>query len=79
MSPLASAIAARTSSRPAPGSLSRDPQQVDGEGAGDLAGSVAAHPVGHGEHVRRGEQVVLVVGTDPTGIGRRAPSQGHHY
>ena len=54
-------------------------QEVDGERAGDLAGAVAAHPVGDDEDVRLGEEVVLVVGPDPPGVGRRAPAQLGHY
>ena len=54
-------------------------QEIDGEGAGDLTGAVAAHAVGDDEDVRLGEEVVLVVGPDASGIGRRAPAQLRHY
>ena len=79
MSPLTSAIAATTCSRSSPGALRRRAQEVDGEGAGDLAGAVAAHPVGDDEHVRLGEEVVLVVGPDAARVGGRAPAQLGHY
>ena len=55
------------------------PQEVDGDGAGHLAGAVAAHAVGDGEDLRPGEEVVLVVGTDASRVGRRAPAQRGHY
>ena len=54
-------------------------EHVDGEGAGDLAGAVAAHPVGDGEDVRLGEHVVLVLRADAARIGGRAPAQRRHY
>ena len=54
-------------------------QQVDGEGAGDLAGAVPAHPVGHGEDVRLGEHVVLVLRADAARVGGRSPAQRRHY
>ena len=55
------------------------PQEVDGDGAGHLAGPVPAHAVGHGEDLRPGEEVVLVVGSDASRVGRRPPAQGGHY
>ncbi len=50
-------------------------QQLDGEGAGHLAGLVPAHAVGDGEHRRLDEHAVLVLLADATGIGHHAPAQ----
>ena len=51
---------------------------LDGERAGDLAGLVAAHAVGHGEEVGLDEDAVLVLLTDPTRIGPHAPFEDGH-
>ena len=79
MSPLASAMAAIDVVEVGARRAEPGPQEVDGDGAGDLAGAVAAHAVGDGEDVRLGEEVVLVVGADPSRIGGRAPAQRGHY
>ena len=46
--------------------------RADGEGAGDLAGGVAAHPVGDDEkrELLVDEEVVLVVVADAADVGR---------
>ena len=48
--------------------LERDP-------TGDLTAAVAAHAVGHREHVVVGEAGVLVAGPHPTDVGGRAPTE----
>ena len=49
-----------------------------GDRAGHLAGGVAAHAVGHGEHAGRGEHAVLVGLADPARVGRGAPPELGH-
>ena len=51
---------------------------LDGEFAGDLAGLVAAHAVGDDEDAVAGEDVVLVVRTELSGVGGGAPTELSH-
>ena len=53
-------------------------QEVHGECAGHLSRAMAAHPVGDDEQLGVGEEVVLVPGTDPPRVRRRAPAQLGH-
>ncbi|UUZ44830.1 hypothetical protein LP422_21565 [Janibacter limosus] len=51
------------------------PHRLDDDAAGDLARSVATHPVGDHEDPTLGERGVLVEGAHPTGVGRGAHPQ----
>jgi len=55
------------------------PQRVDDRRAGDLAGRVAAHPVGQREQSRAGVHRVLVVGADQAAVATRrvTEDEGH--
>ncbi len=53
-------------------------QGLHGHPGGDLAGGVAAHPVGHREQGRGHQQLVLVGRADQPHVGRRpGPQPGH--
>ena len=81
ISPLASAIAATTSSRSTPGVAEAALQQVDGEGAGHLAGPVPAHPVGDGEHAvgsARRLSSFCRAGSRPGSVAAPQRSVGHY-
>ena len=47
-----------------------------GDVAGDLAGLVPAHSIGHAEHHRLGDERVFVAGAHQPDVGRRAPAHG---
>ena len=52
---------------------------LDREFAGDFTGLVTSHAVGHDEHPIGDEQIVLVLGAQLSGVGRRPDAQLGHY
>ena len=77
---LAVGSAATGSADPRPAAIAREalPDPVDGDLAGDLAGLVAAHPVGDDERRVGDEEVVLVLRPHPALVGGRSDPEFSH-